>query len=155
MGKTIRELAEAIGVSKTAIRKHMTEDFRKVHTAITTGNVIVIDDAGCEKIAESFRKPQEMSENQIAETEETKFLREEIDFLRMQLEAKDLQIAANQEQISQLTTALAHAQALHAGTMQQQLESGDPQTDAAIDIDDQRQGKGKRKWNLWPFRRAK
>lgn len=152
MGKTIRELAEAIGVSKTAIRKHMTEEFRAAHTATTTGNVIEIDDAGCEKIAESFRKSMEKPETKLPETEETKFLREEIEFLRKQLEAKDLQIAANQEQISQLTTALAHAQALHAGTMHQQLESGDPQTDAAIDIDDQRQGKGKRKW--WSFKKT-
>ena len=145
MSKTIKELADVLGVSKTAVRKHMTEAFREAHTSTTTGNIIVIDDAGCEIISESLRKPRETTEKQFAETPETRFLHEEVAFLRGQLEEKDRQLAAHREQITQLTSALEHtteslhaAQALHAGTMKQ-IESGEQQAEAAIDVDDQRQ----------------
>ena len=57
--KTIKELADELGVSKTAIRKHMNEDFRAAHTENLPGNVIGIDEDGCKLIAESLRKPPE------------------------------------------------------------------------------------------------
>lgn len=137
-GRTIKQLADELGVSKTAVRKYMTEEFRTEHTANRGGNIIVIDSAGCKLIAESFRKPPETSANQFPETSENQGLRDEIAFLREQLGIKDQQIAAKDRQIdalteqnSQLTSALEHtteslhaAQALHAGTMQKQLSAG-------------------------------
>lgn len=162
MSKTIRELADELGVSKTAIRKYMTEDFRAQHTENLPGNIIGIDDDGCKLIAESLRKPPATGGNSIPETTANSGLREEVAFLReqlaakdRQLEAKDRQIEAQQEQLSQLTVALEHttaslhaAQALHAGTMQQ-LGAGEPQAEAAIDADDQQQAEPPRKW--WQF----
>lgn len=157
--KTIKELADELGVSKTAVRKHMTEDFRAAHTANLTGNTIGIDEAGCKLLAESLRKPLQTTENQFAETpettanpglqEEVAFLRERIRAMDRQLEAKDRQLEAQQAQLAtketevlNLTEALKNAQsslkaaqALHAGTMQKQLDAGDPQTEVAIDAD--------------------
>lgn len=137
MSKTIKQLADELGVSKTAIRKYMTEDFRAAHTAIIAGNIIEISNDGCELIAVSLRKPSKTPENRVAETPETQDFSAEIAFLREQLTAKDEQLAAKDRQIDALTTALANttsalnlaneslhaAQALHAGTIQQQLES--------------------------------
>lgn len=152
MMKTIKELADELGVSKTAIRKHMDEDFRAAHTENLPGNVIGIDEDGCKLIAESLRKPPKTTENQFAETTGNQSSQDEVAFLREQLRAKDRQIEAQQEQISQLTTALEHttaslhaAQALHAGTMQAQLEAGEPQAEAAVD----QQAELSRKW--WQF----
>ena len=130
MPKTIKQLADELGVSKTAIRKYMTEDFRAAHTAIIAGNIIEISDDGCELIAVSLRKPQKSTENNVSEAQETQDLRSEIAFLREQLTAKDEQLAAKDRQIETLTSALENttaslktAQALHAGTIQQQLEA--------------------------------
>lgn len=119
MSKTIRELAEELGVSKTAIRKRMNADFREKYTENLPGNPIAIDDEGCKLIEESFRKPPETfaetpetKQKPIPETPETKFLQEEITFLRSQLEEKDRRLA-------ELTEALVNEQKLHAGTMKE------------------------------------
>ena len=172
--KTIKELADELGVSKTAVRKHMTEDFRAQHTAILPGNIIGIDEDGCKLITESLRKPPVTGGNSIPETPENPGLREEVAFLREQLLAKDrqleakdrqieaqqTQLAAKDTQIGSLTAALEHttaslqaAQALHAGTMQQQLESGEPQAEATIEVDGQEQAEPAPKW--WQFRKKR
>lgn len=133
--KTIKELADELGVSKTAVRKYMTPEFREVHTQTTTGNVIEIDEEGCKLLAETIKKPPETSGNQLPQTPENPGLQEEIAFLRAQveakdrqLEAKDRQLEAKDTQIAGLTAALENttaslqaAQALHAGTIKTQL----------------------------------
>ena len=106
----------------------MTEDFRTQHTEIGCNGVISIDDEGCKLIAERSQKPPQLPQTKSPETPETQSLRDEIAFLKEQLLAKDRQIEALQGQNTQLTTALENttaslqaAQALHAGTLQQQL----------------------------------
>lgn len=142
MSKTIKELADTLGVSKTAVRKYMTPEFREAHTETKDGNLIVIDEDGCREIAETIKKPPETTTNQFPETPENDGLREEIAFLRAQMEAKDRQLEAQARQLEQkdkqleakdaqitgLTAALENttaslkaAQALHAGTIQTQL----------------------------------
>ena len=160
MMKTIKELADELGVSKTAIRKHMDDDFRATHTENLPGNVIGIDEDGCKLIAESLRKPQKTTGNQFSETTGNQSSQEEVAFLREQLRVKDRQIEVQQEQISQLTAALEHttaslhaAQALHAGTMQVQLDAGEPQTEVTIGVDsrdpEQAQAAPEPKPNRW------
>lgn len=133
--KTIKELADELGCSKTAIRKYMDEDFRITYTARAANGVIVITPEGCKLIAESLRKPLETTGNQFAETTGNQGLQAEVEFLREQLRAKDRQIEAQQQQISSLTASLDHttaalqeaqasvqaAQALHAGTIKTQM----------------------------------
>ena len=128
MSKTIKELADELRVSKTAVRKYMTQEFREQYTDIGPTNIIKIDDTGCKIIAESLRKQPERTENKVPETSENRELLEELAFLREQLQSKDRQIEAQQDQINNLTTALENttsslkaAQALHAGTLQTQL----------------------------------
>lgn len=138
MSMTVKQLADSLGVTKTAIRKRFTEDFRANHVQTTANGVIIISDKGCKLIAETLQT----TANQIPQTAETvtentenSLLQTTIAVLREQLSEKDKQIAAltsalttSQEQVKQLTeslhdttTALAAAQALHAGTIKQQL----------------------------------
>ena len=144
MSKTIKELADELGVSKTAIRKYMTLDFRKKYTETTGNGVIVVSHDG-EEILKSqcngSRKQQETTANSFPETSETQVSAEIVAVLIKQLRTKDEQItalteqiAAQQQQIAQLTAALENttaslqaAQALHAGTIkhQQLLEDGE------------------------------
>ena len=159
--KTIKELADELGVSKTAVRKHMTEDFRAAHTANLPGNIIGIDDAGCKLLAESLRKPLQTTGNQFPETPETTgnqpvaasdhplyaILREDlaakhrqIDQLMDQLKTKETEILNLTEALKTAQASLQAAQALHAGTMQQQIEAGEQpdwecQDETAIDVE--------------------
>ena len=155
--KTIKELADVLEVSKTAIRKHMTEAFRAEHTATNRNGVITIDSDGCALIAESMGKLRKLLATQVSEEPEipeTHDFREEVAFLREQLRAANRQIEAKDRQIEQLTAALDNtakalqsaqnslqaAQALHAGTMQQQLDAGEQpdrecQDETAIDAE--------------------
>lgn len=134
---TIKQLADELGVTKTAIRKRFTDDFREKHIHTTDNNTLIIDDEGCELIAETLQT----AANQIPKTTENRMetsessanllletLQTTITTLQEQLSAKDNLIAAQQEQINTLTeslhdtvTALAAAQALHAGTIQERL----------------------------------
>ena len=130
---TIRELAEALGCSKAAIRKHMTEEFRAKYTETAGNGVITIVSEGCAIIAETMGKKWKLSEtigNQFPETDGNQVSGDEIAFLKEQIRAKDELIKSQQEQITNLTTALANttaslqaAQALHAGTMGKKMLS--------------------------------
>lgn len=138
MSMTVKQLADSLGVTKTAIRKRFTEDFRANHVQTTANGVIIISDEGCKLIAETLQT----TANQIPQTAETvtanpenSLLETTIAVLREQLSEKDKQITAltsalttSQDQIKQLTeslhdttAALTAAQALHAGTIKQQL----------------------------------
>ena len=139
MSMTIKELADQLGVSKTAVRKYMDEDFRREHTETNRNSVITIDSAGCALIAGFMGKQwgqSESSENTPPKTDENteiQHLRDEVAFLReqlrakdQQLDAKDKQLDAKDKQLADLTEAVKAqalgingAQALHAGTMKQ------------------------------------
>ena len=112
---TIKELAEQLGVSKTAIRKKMDENFRKEYTYLTENRVIEITENGCEKLSQSFRKPLKTDSEKLpkTETETTNTADKElIEFLKAEIEIKNKQIDA-------LTTALTNAQMLQANAEQQ------------------------------------
>ena len=128
MSQTIKQLADALGVSKTAIRKHLTPDFRAAHTTHDGANIIWIDDPGCALLAQSFRKPPETTANQEPETtgnqvsgDVVALLQATIATLQQQLDIKDRQIAELTETIKTQAASINAAQALHAGTMQQML----------------------------------
>lgn len=133
--KTIKQLADEIGVSKTAIRKKMTNEV-KTKFVETVSGVIYISPEGENLIKQAFnqREPQtefsEVSGNQFAPVSgEVSIL---ISILQAQLEVKDRQLEAKDKQIGELTAALENttaslhaAQALHAGTMHKQIAAGD------------------------------
>ena len=139
--KTIRQIADEIGVSKTAVNKQIANlglrsGLRK------NGNQFAIDEHQEALIKEAFsEKSQTEIENQSQTKTQTEnhevgdlvcVLQATIDTLQGQLEVKDRQIEQQAQTITRLTDALAAAQqtavaaqALHAGTIQQQLVAGE------------------------------
>lgn len=120
--KTIRQLADELGVSKTAIRNCMDEEFRAKYTAKNSEKVITITPEGCKLICEKYRKHTENTANKVAETtgkpvsgDVVELLQTTIEALREQLAAKDQQLAAKDQQIMALTEAVKNqAQSINA-----------------------------------------
>ena len=139
--KTIRQIADEIGVSKTAVNKQIANlglrsGLRK------NGNQFAIDEHQEALIKQAFsEKSQTEIENQSQTKTQTEnhevgdlvcVLQATVDTLQGQLEVKDRQIEQQAQTITRLTDALAAAQqtavaaqALHAGTIQQQLVAGE------------------------------
>jgi len=129
---TIKELADSLKISKTAVRKIMTATFRAAYTSVDAAGVILISDEGCEQVRTRYHKHvethQKLGENNnklIPETPET-VSAELVKMLRAQLDMKDKQIEDLSARLSETTAALTEttrslqaAQALHAGTMKQ------------------------------------
>lgn len=137
--KTIRELAEELGLSKTAIRNYMDEDFRAKYTEKDCKGVITISPDGCKLIAELSGKQckeAESSANNFAETtanpENVTIPRSVLTMLEEQLRQKDEQLRMKDQQIADLTEAVkSQAQSINAarhnelaGTMKQMLPDG-------------------------------
>jgi excisionase family DNA binding protein len=170
---TVKELAEELGVSKPTISKAITELGLQGHLT-KIGNRFILEDSEIEAIKSKISQtpttkesPKSESENKT-ETKETQnetekslisLLESQITILSEQLSQKDSQInaltsalATSQEQIKALTdslqattSALTTAQALHAGTIQQQLKSGDSECSA----DTKTNNVVKPKRNIW------
>ena len=127
--KTIRQIADEIGVSKTAVSKQIANlglrsGLRK------NGNQFAIDEHQEALIKQAFsEKSQTETQTENHEVGDLVcVLQATIDTLQGQLEVKDRQIEQQAQTITRLTDALAAAQqtaaaaqALHAGTIQQQL----------------------------------
>ena len=150
--KTIRQIADEIGVSKTAVSKQIANlglrsGLRK------NGNQFAIDEHQEALIKRAFsEKSQTEIENQT-QTENREVgdlvcvLQDTIDTLQGQLEVKDRQIEQQAQTITRLTDALAAAQqtaaaaqALHAGTIQQQLFTGEAGADQQGQEPEQKRG---------------
>ena len=133
--KTIRQIADEIGVSKTAVNKQIANlglrsGLRK------NGNQFAIDEHQEALIKQAFsEKSQTEIENQSQTKTQTEnhevgdlvcVLQATIDTLQGQLEVKDRQIAKLTEALVAAQQTAAAAQALHAGTMKQQLQQKIP-----------------------------
>ena len=134
MAKTIRQIADEIGVSKTAVSKQIANlglrsGLRK------NGNQFAIDEQQEALIKQAFfEKTKTEIENQSQTKTQTEnhevgdlvcVLRATIDTLQGQLEVKDRQIEKLTEALVAAQQTAAAAQALHAGTIQQQLLTGE------------------------------
>ena len=139
--KTIRQIADEIGVSKTAVNKQIANlglrsGLRK------NGNQFAIDEHQEALIKQAFsEKSQTEIENQTqTENHEVSdlvcVLQATIDTLQGQLEVKDRQIEKLTEALVAAQQTAAAAQALHAGTIQQQLLTGE----AGADQPEQKRG---------------
>lgn len=163
--KTIRQIADEIGVSKQAVYKRYKG---KLYTACapyahTVQGVLYLSEQAetlikqdflqndCSNGALRMRSIGAVPE-QSQEAGMVAVLQATIDTLQGQLEVKDRQIEQQAQTITRLTDALAAAQqtaaaaqALHAGTIQQQLLG----EEAGADQQGQ-EPKGKRSWfNKW------
>ena len=136
--KTIRQIADEIGVSKPAVSKQIANlglrsGLRK------NGNQFAIDERQETLIKQAFlEKSQTEIENQTQTKSQTEnhevsdlvcVLQATIDTLQGQLEVKDRQIEKLTEALIAAQQTAAAAQALHAGTIQQQLVTGDARAD--------------------------
>ena len=136
--KTIRQIADEIGVSKTAVNKQIANlglrsGLRK------NGNQFAIDEQQESLIKQAFsEKSQTEIENQTQTKSQTEnhevsdlvcVLQATIDTLQGQLEVKDRQIEKLTEALVAAQQTAAAAQALHAGTIQQQLITGEAGVD--------------------------
>ncbi len=147
--KTIRQIADEIGVSKQTVYKRFKG---KLHTvcapyAHTINGVLYVEEKGENLIKQDFledgsSKLEQLERSNGAVPEQghqadlMAVLQATIDTLQGQLEVKDKQLKQQAQTITQLTEALvaaqqtaAAAQALHAGTMHQQLLSGEAGAD--------------------------
>ena len=134
MSKTIKQIADEIGVSKTAVRKQIANlglrsSLRK------NGNQFAIDKHEETLILKAFsEKTQTKNANQTQTKTQTAnhevsdlvcVLQRTIDTLQGQITIKDKQIEDLSEALKSAQQTAAAAQALHAGTMQQQLLESD------------------------------
>ena len=144
--KTIRQIADEIGVSKQAVYKRYKG---KLHTvcapyAHTVQGVLYLSEQAETLIKQDFLQNDcsngahtERSIGAVSEqSQEAGVVAVLQDTLQGQLEVKDRQIEQQAQTITRLTDALAAAQqtaaaaqALHAGTIQQQLINGEAGTD--------------------------
>ena len=154
--KTIRQIADEIGVSKQAVYKRYKG---KLHTE---QGVLYLSEQAETLIKQDFLKDNrsngahtdtrtERSIGAVLEQSQeagvVAVLQATIDTLQGQLEVKDRQIEQQTQTITRLTDALAAAQqtaaaaqALHAGTIQQQLLSGEASTERQSQEPEQKRG---------------
>ncbi|MDR0819053.1 MAG: hypothetical protein LBN43_05740 [Oscillospiraceae bacterium] len=136
-GKTIRQIAAEIGVSRQAVhQKRKSKELSATlqpFTSIVNGAVYISAD-GEALIKKAFASSgyQRVEANKAATVESSVYgvLKATIDTLQEQLVVKDEQLAAKDAQIAEITSALLSAQqtvqaaqALHAGTIQTQLRN--------------------------------
>lgn len=141
--KTIKQIADELGVSKTAVRKKITETIR-TQFAETIGNTIYINETGINLIKSTFNTPNgnqnanQVSGNQtetvsdsLHQVSDSEQVYKLIDMLQKELEIKNKQIDDLNNRLEEVTAALTTAQrtivneqTLHAGTIQKQLTDG-------------------------------
>ena len=171
MAGLITEIAAECGVSEQAVRawcrrNHVAKD-AKGSFAISESQKTVIYQHYLGIDRKQVSQPAKAS-CETCETSETvliSMLQKELDHKDTQLSVKDKQLAVKDEQIRELNARLAEcstallaaqetaraAQALHAGTIQQQLSDGE---DRAADSGPEKQASpNKRRWFSRFFRR--
>ena len=121
MSKTVRQLAEEIGVSKQAV--HQKRKSKALSTALqlftsTVDGVVYIDVDGEKLIKQAF------GVNECKQVDDNVYtvLNNTIDMLKEQLTIKDKQIETLSTALTSALQSATSAQALHAGTIQQQIE---------------------------------
>lgn len=178
MAKTIKEIADELGVSKTAVSKQIANlglrsSLRK------NGNQFAIENQQEKLIKMAFRKNRqqeravenavsdEQSQTANANQSQTEnhevcdlvcVLQTTVDTLQEQLSVKDQQIRELNARLAECSAALLAAQetaraaqALHAGTIQQQLSDGEDR--AAASVPDGQAASNNRRWFCRLFRR--
>jgi predicted DNA-binding protein YlxM (UPF0122 family) len=153
MRYSIKEIADTVGVSKTAVRKKI-EKLGLQTEFLKNGNKITVDENVAKQIITAFDRPTENeTQTEFANQNGNEFSKV-IEILQAELESKNKQLASKDRQIEDLTRALENTtaslqaeQALHAGTMQKQLSSGEEQEQA----EDQEKTKTDKKRHWWQF----
>jgi len=107
MSKTIKELADELGVSKSGIRKYMTPSFRSKYT-FKNANRILIKDSGIVKVRSEIAN----SKTHLERTKNTSYsAHTNIESMRYENEIID-QLKQKDQQIKQLQKLLDQSQQL-------------------------------------------
>lgn len=159
--KTIKQIADEIGVSKTAVRKKIA-NLGLQSSLQKNGNQFAISKDVEMLIKSTFYEKKSETKSQTAnrkpvsdKTESSQLVCDLVSVLKEQLRIKDEQLAEKDKQLAALTAALASAQqtaqaaqALHAGTIQLSIDS-DLEKDSQDNKDILAKDFKKRKW--WKF----
>lgn len=157
MSMTVKQLAEELGVSKLTISKAIS-DLGLQGNLHKIGNRFILEETEIQAIKSQITqtpRPQETEKMLISALQaQIETLQQHNALLSQQLSTKDNQIAMQADQIKQLTdslhdttAALTAAQALHAGTIQQQLtdkQAGSEGQSEGVSEPEERQGFWKR-----------
>lgn len=145
--KTIKQIADEMGVSKTAVRKKI-ENLGLSEKVKTNGNRIEVDEKQEILIKSSFsqKETKTANANEVSDKSETlRLLSSMVSTLTEQLQEKDKQIERLQTELENAQKSVDQAQQLHAMTKQELklLE---------VKVEEQEQPPEKEKkpwWKLW------
>lgn len=171
--KTIKQLADEIGVSKQAVQQRLNKpplvDTAKPLLVMLAGTwrvpaeaeTLILSAFSDAPTSKPTSKSATLADN-VVDKEPTSVVGELVSMLQQELHEKNTQISGQQATIDQLTSTVQEqarqidtltksvlaAQALHAGTMQQQLQAPATEPEPATPPEQPR-----RSW--WPFGRNK
>lgn len=118
--KTIKQIAEELGVSKTAVRKKI-ENLGLSEKVKTNGNRIEVDERQEKLIKSAFsqKETKTANANEVSEKSETlRLLSSMVSTFTEQLQEKDKQIERLQTELENAQKSVDQAQQLHAMTEQ-------------------------------------
>lgn len=149
VAKTIKEIADELGVDKQKVYRYIKKNHinEVLHEALQKNGVKQYDEAAETLIKQGFSKESASSEalhevhqKHINETVFDTISDAVIDMLRKELEIKNEQIRELNDRLAESNAALIAAQqtaqaaqALHAGTIQQQITSGADPSNGSVD----------------------
>ncbi|RXS45080.1 DUF536 domain-containing protein [Lactiplantibacillus plantarum] len=114
--KTIKELADEFNVSKQAVRKRLTEEFRANHVKTVTSNgvkTLVVTYTGYMLLKQHFTTSNATGNNKVTDTSNpTNADLSVVKILEQQLFVKDKQLENKDSQISQMQNLLDQQQRL-------------------------------------------
>ena len=127
MPKTIKQIADELGLNKQKIYRYIKNNH--INEAHQKNGMMYYDDVAESIIKQAFLKnsvSDEAHQNQINEAVNDVIidvLLKQSETLQIELEIKNKQIEDLNNRLLEITSALVTAQALHAGTIQQQIEN--------------------------------
>jgi hypothetical protein len=116
MSKTVRELAEQFDVSKQAINKRLTNDFRRQHVTTKTSNgvaTLLIDKTGEMLLYKAFKGNNAPTQNDKQDQQlVVGLLSEQLEHQKRESAIKNEQLAAKDEQLKTMQKLLDQSQQL-------------------------------------------
>lgn len=110
--KTIRNLADELGVTKAAIRKRFNEDFRAKYITIDDNGTLFISDDGCEIIKKSVRAKPNKADTMVdtgvdtGTNRDTQGLETDSDTLKMFVDTTKQAIETNSDTLDTLKATI-------------------------------------------------
>ncbi|WP_054671062.1 DUF536 domain-containing protein [Lentilactobacillus senioris] len=132
MSESIKDIADEIGVSKTAIRKRMTDEFRKTRTEKQGNKILITDEGGVAELKEQFKASGITEQDTAEDDDQVDLARQELGVLSEQLTSQSDQLKEKDRQIAELHKLLDQSQQLQLDVQQRmkQLETSKAEVQA-------------------------